>query len=127
MAQMKPRSFLTGSEVDLGNVLSAYNARQFHHIYPKAFLASQGITFHEANVIANICFLAASENNRISDKNPIDYFKDIPKTHSDDIFKSALIPMNAQNGNMEFQDFINARIDLLKEKAQKLIDSGYIQ
>lgn len=127
MAQMRPRSFLTGSEVDLGNVLSAYNARQFHHIYPKAFLASQGITFHEANVIANICFLAASENNIISDKNPSDYFKDIPPAHLNDIFQSALIPSNARVGNMKFQDFINSRIELLKEKAQRLIDTGYIQ
>ncbi|MFQ2223577.1 hypothetical protein ACK32A_12245 [Aeromonas enteropelogenes] len=126
MAQMRPRSFLTGSEVDLGSVLSAYNARQFHHIYPKAFLASQSISFHEANVIANICFLAASENNKISDKNPSVYFKDIPSAHADSIFTSALIPREAQDGRMSFQEFISSRIELLKEKGQLLIATGYI-
>jgi hypothetical protein len=94
MAQLRPRSFLTGSEVDLGTVLSAYNARQFHHIYPKAHLASKGIQFHEANVISNICFLSASENNSISDKDPKDYFKDIPAEHKDEIFEAALIPVS---------------------------------
>ncbi|MCF5845493.1 DUF262 domain-containing protein [Aeromonas veronii] len=126
MAQMRPRSFLTGSEVDLGSVLSAYNARQFHHIYPKAFLASQSISFHEANVIANICFLSASENNKISDKNPSVYFKDIPSAHAESIFSSALIPREAQDGRMSFQDFISSRIELLKEKGQLLITTGYI-
>jgi hypothetical protein len=67
MAQGSPKSFLTGSEVDLGTVLSAYNAREFHHIYPKAFLSNIGIGFHEANIIANICFLQSSDNKMISE------------------------------------------------------------
>ena len=68
MAQLRPKSFLTGTEVDLGSVLSAYNARQFHHIYPKGYLNGKGISFHEANVIANICFLSASENGSSPDR-----------------------------------------------------------
>ncbi|MFA5016025.1 MAG: DUF262 domain-containing protein [Methylobacter sp.] len=126
MAQLRPRSFLTGSEVDLGTVLSAYNARQFHHIYPKAHLASKGVSFHEANVISNICFLSASENNKISDKNPVLYFKDIPAEHADDIFSAALIPIEARGGEMEFKYFIRARSEILKAKAQRLIETGYV-
>lgn len=41
LAQKEPRSFLTGSLVDLGAAMSAYNAREFHHIYPKAYLAAR--------------------------------------------------------------------------------------
>ncbi|AWC77667.1 DUF262 domain-containing protein [Serratia marcescens] len=127
MAQLRPRSFLSGSEVDLGTVLSAYNARQFHHIYPKAYLASNGVTFHEANIISNICFLSASENNSISDKDPKVYFKEIPSEHKEEIFDAALIPEEARDGMLPFEDFVRLRKEKLLEKAQQLITTGYLQ
>lgn len=126
MAQLRPKSFLTGAEVDLGTVLSAYNARQFHHIYPKGYLAEKGISFHEANVISNICFLSASENNSISDKDPEKYFKDIPDMHRNEIFNSALIPIEARNGDMEFNEFCKLRSQNLIEAGEKLINEGFL-
>jgi hypothetical protein len=126
MAQLQPRSFLTGSEVDLGTVLSAYNARQFHHIYPKAFLATKGFTFHEANVISNICFLSAQENNTISDKDPAVYFQDIPSDHKSQIFDAAIIPNEARDGKLPFDEFKQVRTIALKEKGQRLIETGYL-
>ncbi|OOE73421.1 DUF262 domain-containing protein [Salinivibrio sp. ML290] len=126
MAQLRPRSFLTGSEVDLGTVLSSYNARQFHHIYPKAYLAANGVNFHQANVISNICFLSASENNAISDKNPQEYFKDIPDDHRTEIFEAALIPDEARNGDLPFEDFITLRTEKLIAVGQKLLETGSI-
>lgn len=124
MAQLRPRSFLTGSEVDLGTVLSAYNARQFHHIYPKAFLAANGVNFHQANVISNICFLSASENNAISDKDPKEYFKAIPEAQKEVILKSALVPEEAKNGDLPFEEFLALRTEKLVSVGQKLIDGG---
>lgn len=126
MAQLRPKSFLTGSEVDLGNTLSAYNARQFHHIYPKGYLNTLGISFHSANVIANICFLSASENNEISDTSPEEYFLNIPQEQADDIFNSAVIPLKSRDGKLDFEEFVQTRSDELKVRAQSLIDSGSI-
>lgn len=126
MAQLRPKSFLTGLEVDLGSVLSAYNARQFHHIYPKAHLNSLGISFHEANVIANICFLSASENNQISDLAPEDYFKQIPSDQADNIFSAALIPHPARDGKLLFNEFIELRTKELTRIAQCLVDDGVV-
>lgn len=126
MAQLRPRSFITGNEVDLGTVLSAYNARQFHHIYPKAHLAASGIPFHEANVISNICFLAASENNFISDRSPADYFRDIPGVHKNEIFQAALIPEEAVEGQLPFNTFVDLRTRRLIDVGQKLIESGHV-
>lgn len=126
MAQMHPKSFLTGSEVNLGTVLAAYNARQFHHIYPKAYLNGIGITFHEANVIANICFLSASENNSISDRNPEEYFKDIPLNQAEKIFDAAVIPKNARDGKLKFKKFVELRAKGLAEIGQKLVDTGEV-
>ncbi len=124
MAQLRPKSFLTGAEVDLGSVLSAYNARQFHHIYPKGYLGGIGVPFHEANIIANICFLSASENNEISDKNPEDYFKDIPADQAAEIFNCAAIPESARSGKLDFTDFIVLRQEMLMAIGNKLILNG---
>lgn len=124
MAQLRPRSFLTGSEVDLGTVLSAYNARQFHHIYPKAYLGANGVTFHQANVISNICFLSASENNAISDKDPKEYFKEIPEGLKDAILEAALIPEKAKNGDLSFEEFLELRTKKLVGIGQKFVNDG---
>jgi hypothetical protein len=72
LAQYAPRSFLSNSLVDLSTAMSAYNAREFHHVYPKAFLNSQGIKFNESNIIANVCFLSQADNRAISDTSPAD-------------------------------------------------------
>ncbi|MDD2468503.1 MAG: DUF262 domain-containing protein [Desulfobulbus sp.] len=124
MAQGRPRSFLTGNEVDLGTVLSSYNAREFHHIYPKGYLSTLGIGFHEANIIANICLLASSDNKSISDDSPDSYFQKIPESNKDQILESSFIPTDGGDGKMLFNDFIKARSTILVEKANTLVRNG---
>lgn len=124
LAQYQPRSFLNGSRVDLGSTLSAYNARQFHHVYPKAFLATAGIPFHESNIIANVCLLTASDNNYISDRDPKDYFGEIPKDSKNDIFAAALIPNEFSDGDKTYAAFIEARGELLAKAASHLVLNG---
>jgi hypothetical protein len=126
MAQARPKSLLTGNEVDLGSVLSSYNAREFHHIYPKAYLSTLEIGFHEANIIANICFLSSADNKMISDEAPSTYFLDIPTNNPVEILASALIPAAASNGDMPFAHFIEARTALLVEQANRLVRNGAI-
>jgi hypothetical protein len=105
-------------------MLSAYNARQFHHIYPKAHLSSKGIGFHEANVVANICMLTAADNNSISDAAPYDYLPKIDATYKDDVLSRALMPIDARDGTKPFKDFITGRAKSLAATASKLIQSG---
>ncbi|MEO6563429.1 MAG: DUF262 domain-containing protein [Nitrosospira sp.] len=124
LAQFTPLSFLTGSSVDLGNAMSAYNAREFHHIYPKSFLASLGIGFHEANVIANVCLLTSSDNRIISDRDPGDYFSSIPPELKHQIFSSALIPLDVTDGSKPYVEFLNLRADMLAAAASHLILHG---
>lgn len=126
LAQKEPRSFLTGSLVDLGSAMSAYNAREFHHIYPKAYLATQGIPFNQSNVIANICLLQAADNRTISDKSPVDYMANIPAAHVDAIADGAIIPKKFLDGSKPYADFIGERAVLLASKAQTLISGGTI-
>lgn len=126
LAQKQPKSFLSGNNVDLGSVLAAYNAREFHHIYPKGYLSDQGVPFHEANLIANICFLSAADNKNISDGAPKDYFKLIPDAQRDAIFDAALIPEEARLGLLSYDEFINQRSVTLSEVARKLVRDGSI-
>ena len=124
LAQHGPRSFLNDVKVDLRTTLSAYNAREFHHIYPKSFLGTLGIPFHESNVIANVCFLTASDNNIISDRDPKDYFVTIPEHLRDRVFKAALIPREFADGSKPYQAFVNARATSLAAAASFLVANG---
>lgn len=124
LAQFGPRSFLTGAVVDLSDSMAAYNAREFHHVYPKSFLAGLGIGFHEANVIANICLLTSSDNKTISDRNPAEYFSDIPVDHKSQIFAAALIPEETTDGSKPYSEFLNLRASMFSKVATDLIMNG---
>jgi len=124
LAQAQPRTFLSGTLVDLGTVMSAYNAREFHHIYPKAFLATQGIPFHQSNIIANVCLLTSSDNRSISDENPSVYMPRIPSAQRDSIADGAFVPRAMLDGSSTYADFIKARAMVLAEKAQSLVRIG---
>src|SRR5690606_22451391 len=126
LAQKEPRSFLTGSLVDLGVAMSAYNAREFHHIYPKAYLAGQGIPFNQSNVIANICLLQSADNRAISDQSPATYMASIPQSHLIAIADGAIIPRHFMDGSRPYADFVKERADVLAATAQSLISSGKV-
>lgn len=124
LAQLDPRSFPSDAPIDLGATLAAYNAREFHHIYPKSFLAKQGILFHQSNVISNICMLTASDNNSISDQDPKDYFPRIDAVVKERAFRRALVPREFWDGARPYADFMTARAALLSKVAEELIATG---
>lgn len=126
LAQYAPRSFLSNSLVDLSTAMSAYNAREFHHVYPKAFLNYQGIKFSESNIIANVCFLSQADNRSISDSSPADYMPKIDTALRASIAASSLLPVAAMDGSMNYADFIKMRAELLVEAARKLIKTAAI-
>ena len=124
MAQFHPISFMSGAPVNLSDTLSAYNAREFHHIYPKAYLAARGIQFHEANVIANICMLSSTDNKAISDSKPEDYFNQVPPNIKTEAFNKALIEQPFWDGTKLYADFVQARAVRLSMAASALIASA---
>ncbi|WP_218574363.1 hypothetical protein [Pseudomonas sp. PB120] len=124
LAQCQPKSFLTGANIDLGEALASYNSREFHHIYPKSYLNSLGIPFHESNVIANICLLNSVDNRQISDANPFDYFQRIDEKIKTSVFTASLIPPDFHDGSKLYVDFINARASNLASVASLLIAVG---
>jgi hypothetical protein len=117
LALKAPRNLTNGAAIDPAEALSAYNRKQFHHIYPKAHLARSGEDAKQ-NSLMNICMLAASENNWISDQNPSQYLPDLGSKLGQDadlVLRSNLMPdlttVNYQA--LGFDDFLKKRSEIV--------------
>ena len=125
LAQQVPRSLLSGVTLDLGEVLSRYNAREFHHIFPRAMLRAEGVPPRQADVLANICMVTAADNKKIGKRSPREYFQDIPEPDREEIFNRAIFPPDLEYpasvaGDVEFYDiFTRLRSQFLVMAAMK--------
>ena len=94
LAQKNPRNLVNGNRIDLGVALSEYNAKEYHHIFPRAFLKTKGIETNEINSLCNFCFLPADSNKKIAGKSPSDYIFDVvPYNAYSKILNSNLMPL----------------------------------
>ena len=73
IAQKGPLSLTNGARIDLGEALSAFNRKEYHHIFPRAFLAKRGLSTEKINTLCNFSFLPSGSNKKISQKEPSDY------------------------------------------------------
>lgn len=123
LANNNPKSFLSGSSIDLDKVLQKYNRAEFHHIYPKAYLKEQHFSDDEINCLANFCFLSTSENKKIGRKKPSEYVKQMPDGNSlHEILSSAFCLPNAFDD--DFKKFVDKRSELLANYAKNLIQDS---
>lgn len=118
LAQHAPRTFITGGLVELGPVLQAYNRSEFHHLYPKAYLRSVGVSEELEDALANFCFLSRSDNNQISGQAPSSYRALMP-TDVTRILTSAVVPDSLFADN--FESFVADRANLLLASARDLM------
>nr|WP_269112169.1 DUF262 domain-containing protein [Delftia acidovorans] len=120
LAQCKPKSFLSAADVDLEEVLQTCNRTEFHHIFPKNYLAQNGFPNKTQQfVLANFAFLSQKDNRSIQDKAPAEYAKMIPPGTKDAILAASIIPINGLESTYEV--FLEERARLLAETANKLI------
>ncbi|MFD3811706.1 DUF262 domain-containing protein [Rhodococcus sp. NPDC058639] len=120
LASHSPRSFIGGGTIQLEDVLAEPNRREYHHCFPKAFIAkSRKDPKNKVGAIANFAFLNRSENREISDKAPSNY-KNLMGDKVDDILSSQLIPKTLFND--DFDLFIESRANLLVGDALKLME-----
>jgi hypothetical protein len=123
LANNNPKSFLSGSSVDLDRVLQKYNKTEFHHVYPKAYLKDSGFSESSINCLANLCFLSTSENKKIGRKKPLEYIELMPEGDSlNDILNSSFCPLDTFND--DFKRFLNQRSEFLANFAKKLIQDS---
>lgn len=77
LASKTPRSFISGAKVDLSKTLKTSTSREFHHIFPDKYLQRLMYTKKDIFCLANFCFLNNADNQKIKDRAPLDYKKDI--------------------------------------------------
>ncbi|HYF90932.1 MAG TPA: DUF262 domain-containing protein [Symbiobacteriaceae bacterium] len=118
LAQRIPRSFVTGSPVSLSAVLKDYNRNEFHHLFPKAYLRSQGAPTYDPDCIANLCFMSRADNNLLGGVAPSKYRSKMP-AQIDDILSSAVCPSFLFTAS--FEEFVDSRADMLCTEALRLI------
>lgn len=120
LASKGPQSFISGSPVDLGPVLQAYNREEFHHLMPRSFLKKQDKSTADTNKLANFAIISSQDNKRLSGDAPSVYKKRMVADSVDSILESALCPQSLFDD--DFDAFIEARGRRLAEYAMsKLI------
>ena len=88
LSTLNPIDLVNGTKVDVGKALSSYNRKEYHHIFPNAFLKSLNYSTSEIFSIANFCFLSSAANKKISSKKPSEYFYEIiPQDKKDQILE----------------------------------------
>lgn len=117
LASSHPKNLVNGANVDTGEALPCFNQREYHHIFPRAFLSRSGSDLDNINSICNFCILPADSNKVISDKAPSEYFESIiPQEEIQEILESNLMPVKwALYKKDDYGSF-------LEERARKIID-----
>jgi len=132
LAAAGPRDLRTGQKVDVGRALAMSNDMQFHHFFPKAWLARRGHCGEDANRLPNVVMLTALSNQAFGERPPGDYLKDEINLNGRpeiiDRLGSCLISPQALGAAMEgdYQGFLNARADTLLTWALDLVDGAEI-
>lgn len=123
LAQNQPKSLLDGTPINTSKALAVINRHEYHHIFPKAFLKSSGIT--NIDIHANICLLNLGNNRTISDSRPSVYFKQLEELLGDNleaVLMSNFINMDAFQAAIDedYDRFIKIRSALLIAHAKKM-------
>jgi hypothetical protein len=98
-------------------------ALEYHHIHPRATLAGT-YTKGEINDLANLAFISAKANKKISDRSPSDYFPELDGSGAGaDQLSPHLVPTEPDLRTSErYQHFIARRRELLASAMTELLD-----
>jgi hypothetical protein len=123
LAQKYPFDLTNGARVDLGEALSSYNRKEYHHIFPQAFLKRRGITIERINSLCNFCFLPAGSNKKISQREPADYVVNlVPDEFRRPILESNLMPLRMEiYTENDYEAFLNQRAAILVQYFDSIV------
>jgi hypothetical protein len=116
LAHEQPRSLVSGSRIDLSEVLSRYNRNEFHHLYPQSFLRKSGINTEKQSPLANMCFINAVDNKILGAVAPSEYRERMSTFSINDVLRRALIPEEELFAD-DYPAFVDARAKLLVDAA----------
>lgn len=95
-----------------------------HHLFPKAYLKSLGLTDTKINQMANYAFIDWKDNMEILDEAPSIYYPIVCQGMSED----EILKMEEENAlphgweNMQYEDFLIARRKLMAAKIKSAFD-----
>lgn len=121
LASESPLDFIGGGAIALGQVLRDCNRKEFHHIFPRAYLEKKKVKESEANAIANFCILPRASNNKIGEKAPSEYRALMPADAAQvtEILRCALCPSDIFDD--DFVKYRKNRLPILVQKAKYLM------
>lgn len=137
LAQIEPLDLVYGRRIDLGQTLSSYNQKEYHHIFPKDFLKRNRLN-RSINSICNFTLLPSLINKEVSNRPPAEYIWGKVNTHGlvkvalskttlpedrEKILHSNLMPLTetlySENG---YEEFLKKRAQLIIEFLESQID-----
>jgi hypothetical protein len=113
------RDWWFGSTIALGGTDG--QKLEYHHIHPQATLARrpEHYTKAEINDLANLAFISAKANRKISDRSPRQYFAEV----GDEELAKHFVPLDPQlRDSSAYRDFLAARRLLLASAMTSLLD-----
>lgn len=120
LMRCEPRYISNGEPIPLDEASASGNRKQLHHIFPKAFLKKAGVPEETQNLICNICYLAAHDNQSFGGKAPKVYLEEYRRRkHFARVMKSHLIPyvrdspLWGTKSNRGFRQFLDERAKLI--------------
>ena len=119
LADMLPKSFISGQNIDLNEKLKTYNKTEFHHLMPRAFVETVGETNYSVNCLANYCFLSRSENRELGGKRPSEYMSRMQGDVAD-LLRRAVCPETLFQD--DFDPFVVERARMLVGCAVELLE-----
>ena len=125
LAYEGPRDLLTGQKIDVSKALAWQNSKEFHHVFPQAFLKTNGYLSSQVSPLANMAYLTSASNKQISDQAPSAYFKRLLDEHGAEAkawLASNLIDDAAIEAalNDDFKAFLDARSSAIHAIALKM-------
>ncbi len=89
------KDWWSGLKISLSHQGSTHSI-QFHHIFPKSVLSTEGYEGNEVNEIANLAFISGKKNRTLGNKTPDKYFPDVVEGRGLEALKSQAIPTDQE-------------------------------
>jgi hypothetical protein len=123
LAYQNPVDLLTNQAIDARKSLAWSNDKEYHHLFPKAYLRERGVRGGTANAVANIVMLTSASNLKILDTSPAIYLRNlIDSVGEDEVVRRlerSLVPRDAMSAALanDYASFLQLRSERLHEVA----------
>ena len=95
---------------------------QWHHVIPKSLLKERGYEPGEINEIANMAFITGQTNRRISNKEAVNYLREVVAKQGEDALQSQCVPVDEALWSTDrYRDFLTARRQALADRMNGFI------